>query len=72
MIDVWGKGVLGGQPEQAVDELDLSLDSPCLNLSLPDQVHRLVAPQGSPGSLEGVKPQSRFHPSLDESMVLLD
>ncbi len=71
-MEVWGKGVLGGQPEQAVNELDLGLDSTCLNLSLPDHVHRLVAPQGSPGCLEGVKPQPRFHPSLDESVVLLN
>ncbi len=35
--------MLGSQSEQAVDELDLGLDSTCLNLSLPDHVHRLVA-----------------------------
>ncbi len=43
LIEVWGKGVLGGQPEQAVNELDLGLDSTGLNLSLPHHVHRLVA-----------------------------
>jgi hypothetical protein len=30
-----GLGVLGSQPKQAVDELDLGLDSTCLNLPLP-------------------------------------
>ena len=64
--------MLGGQPKQASDEFDLILDSTGLNLSLPDHVHRLVAPQGSPGRLEGVKPQPRFHPSLDEPVGLLD
>jgi DDE superfamily endonuclease len=45
----FGLGVLGSQAEQAVDELDLGLDSTCWNLPLPDHMHRLVAPQGSPG-----------------------
>ncbi len=43
LIEVRGKGRLGGQSEQAVNELDLGLDSTYLNLSLPDHVHRLVA-----------------------------
>ncbi len=71
-MEVWGKGVLGGQPQQAVNELDLGRDSTCLNLSLPNHVHRLVAPQGSPGRLVREKPQPRFHPPFDEPVVLLD
>jgi len=43
LIEVWGKGLLGGQSEQAVDELDLLLDFTGLNLSLPNHMHRLVA-----------------------------
>ncbi len=42
-MEVWGKGRLGGQSEQAIDKLDLGLDSTGLNLSLPNHVHRLVA-----------------------------
>jgi hypothetical protein len=34
-----GLGVLGSQAEQAVDELDLGLDSTCWNLSLPDHIN---------------------------------
>jgi predicted dinucleotide-binding enzyme len=41
--------VLGGQSEQAVDELGLGLDSTCWDLSLPDHLHRLVSPQSAPG-----------------------
>ena len=64
--------MLGSQSEQAVDELDLGLDSTCWNLSLPDHLHRLVAPQGAPGRWEGAEPQPRFDQSFNESMVLLD
>src|SRR5918996_3990243 len=72
--DYWsfGLGVLGSQAEHAVDELDLGLDSTCLNLPLPDHMHRLVAPQGSPGRWERAEPQTCFDQSFDESMVLLD
>ena len=43
LVEVWGKGVLGCQPKQAINEFDLILDSPGWNLSLPNHVHRLVA-----------------------------
>ena len=43
-----------------------------MNLSLPDHMHRLVAPQGSPGRWERAEPQPHLDQSFDESMVLLD
>jgi hypothetical protein len=64
--------VLGSQSKQAVDELDLGQDSTCWNLSLADHMHRLIAPQGSPGRWEGEEPQTCFDQTFDESMVLLD
>ena len=67
-----GCGVLGNQSKQAVNELGLGLDSTCLNLPLPDHMHRLVAHQGSPGRWEREEPQTCFDQSFDESMVLLD
>jgi gluconate kinase len=67
-----GLGVLGSQPKQAVDELNLGLDSTCLNLPLPDHMHRRIAPQGSPGRWEREEPQTCFDQTFDESMVLLD
>ena len=67
-----GLGSVSSQSKQAVDELDLGLDSTSLNLPLPDHVHRLVAPQGSPGRLEREEPQPHSGQSFDESMVLLD
>ncbi len=41
--EVSGQGMLSGQPNQAIDEFDLTLDSIGFNSSLPDHVHRLVA-----------------------------
>ena len=64
--------MLGSQSKQAVDELDLGLDSTCWNLSLPDHMHRLVAPQGSPGRGEGVETQPCFDQTFDEPVVLFD
>src|SRR5918996_720352 len=64
--------MLGGQPKQTVEELDLGLDSTCWNLSLPDHLHRLVASQGSPGGLEGEESQPCFDQTFDEPMVLFD
>jgi hypothetical protein len=43
-----------------------------MNLSLPDHMHRLVAPQGSPGRLEREEPETCFDQTFDKSMVLLD
>ncbi len=43
LVEVWDQCMLGGQPKQAVNELDLTLDSSSSNLSLPNHVHRLVA-----------------------------
>src|SRR5918992_3999938 len=64
--------MLGGQPKQTVEELDLGRDSTCWNLSLPDHVHRLVASQGSPGGLEGAESQPCFDQTFDEPVVLFD
>lgn len=64
--------MLGGQSEQAVDELDFGLDSTHLNLSPPDHMHRLVAPQDSLGRLEREEPQPHLDQTFDESTVLLD
>ena len=36
--------MLGGQPEQAIDELDLVLDPTCFDLSLPD--HMMLFEEG--------------------------
>ena len=67
-----GLGGLGGQSKQVIDELDLVLDSTYFDLPLPDHMHHLVAPQGSPGRWERAEPQTCFDQSFDESMVLLD
>ena len=64
--------MLGGQSEQTIDEFDLVLNSTYLNLSLPDHMHRLVAPQGSPGRWERAEPQPSFDQTFDEPVVLLD
>ena len=41
LIEVWGKGMLGGHLKQAIHEFNLILDSSGLDLSLPNPVHRL-------------------------------
>jgi hypothetical protein len=50
---------------EAVDELDLGLDSTSVNLPSPDHMHRLVVHQSSPGRLEREEPQpKRVYPNL--------
>jgi hypothetical protein len=67
-----GLGSVSGQSKQVIDELDLGLNSTYFDLSLPHHVHCLVALWCPPSCWEGEKAQSRFHPSFDESVVLLD
>ena len=63
---------LGRQTEQPVDKRYLGFYLACASLPFPYHVHGLISLQRSSGRFEGVKPQPRVYPALDESVVLLD
>lgn len=58
------------QLEQAFDEFDLSFD--VFDLPLPDDVHRLVASEGSRSRLEREKTQAGHYTPFYEPVILLD
>ena len=68
-------GSSGGHFEQLVDETILTPDAMPVqppHLALPNYVHRLIALNRSPRSLEFAKPLLGVHAPFDRAMVLLD
>ncbi len=69
------RSCLGGYPEDACNESDLSSDVSLaypIDLPFPDHVHRLIPRDRPPRRVEGNISEPRTNSPLDEPMVLLD